>query len=125
MTQPEPQAPQPVNEFGYTALNRPESRLDELLAKYDAVKDAADEAKALLDALTKAIKTELTGVYTRPDGAPYAAYHLGSPALAKPLHLRWTVSGRLNTADLRATFPDIAERFTEQKGTWVLARDRK
>lgn len=128
MTTLEPQA---VNEFAYNAgVNGGpnavgSTALDALLAQYDDVKDAADAAKAKLDAVTAAIKAELTGGYSRPDGTPYAAYHLASPALAKPLHLRWTVSGRLDTKDLRAAFPEIAERFTVQKGTWVLARDRK
>lgn len=123
MTTLEPQA---VNEFSYSgAAVTGESTLDALLLQYDAAKDAADEAKARLDAVTAAIKAELTGGHVRPDGTPYAAYHLASPALAKPLHLRWTVSGRLDTKDLRAAFPEIADRFTVQKGTWVLARDRK
>lgn len=128
MTTLEPQA---VNEFAYNAgVNGGpnavgSAALDALLAQYDDAKDAADEAKARLDAVTAAIKAELTGGHVRPDGTPYAAYHLASPALAKPLHLRWTVSGRLDTKDLRAAFPEIADRFTVQKGTWVLARDRK
>lgn len=119
-------APQPLAEFSYDAGRHADPNgLDALLASYDAAKDAADAAKARLDELTTKIKAELTGGYSRPDGTPYNAYHLGSPELAKPLHLRWTVRGTLNTRELRATFPDIAERFTEQRGTWVLARDRK
>jgi hypothetical protein len=104
MTSPQPQ---PVNEYAYVRANgdgQEPTKLDMLLAEFDALKDAADETKKQLDNITKLIKAELT------------------PELRQPLRLAWTVSHRVDTTALRAAHPKIAEQFTRASGTWVLKR---
>jgi hypothetical protein len=122
MTSPQPQ---PVNEYAYVRANgdgQEPTKLDMLLAEFDALKDAADETKKQLDNITKLIKAELTAGVTKPDGSPYEAYNLATPELRQPLRLAWTVSHRVDTTALRAAHPKIAEQFTRASGTWVLKR---
>lgn len=118
-------SPTPFREYTYRPDgSAPESKLDQLIALYDEAKDAADAAAERLKTVTDAMKAELTSSYADASG-PYEAYHLVSASLRKPLHLRWVVANRFDTARFRAAYPELANDYTKPQGSWRLERDRK
>lgn len=93
----------------------PESRLDQLTARYDQVKAQEKEAKAAAEEITTAIKAELARLQP---GATEVL--LSSPHLAAPLQLqavsRWTFDSR----KCKAEHPQIYAAFARQSTSWTL-----
>lgn len=117
--------PQPVNEYRYHENDaQADPRLNGLLAQFDAAKDQFDAAKKAFDAIKDELKAVLTSGVVMRDGAPYNRYVLDGPDLVKPVTLRWTVRDQLDGKGLRQQFPDIAEQFTSQRGSWTMERQR-
>lgn len=92
-----------------------DSRLDQLAARFDALKARADETAAELKAVKDAIKTELAE-QAGDDGEAV----LRSPHLAAPLRLHPVTSWRVDAKGLKAGDPQTYVRWAVQSTTWRL-----
>ena len=97
-------------------LAHPGTRLEQLLASYESLKAARDEASDRFDALTDAIKAELTA--TVPKGTEAISLG-GSPALPR-LRMTWTRPWRFDSKRFRAEHPRLYVQYERQGGHWDL-----
>lgn len=93
----------------------PGTRLEALLSQYGPLKAAAEEAKARYDAVTDAIKAELSGSHqgVRDFTVP------GSPAWPD-LRLTWRSPWHFDVKRFKHDHPVIYATYAEQKGRWEL-----
>lgn len=119
MSTPEP--PPPV-----IVTPEPDSRLEQLLARYDDVSDRHAALDEELKALKDGIKNEMFQLAARtaaPD-AEITRIHVRSSYLRAPLVLSSSRPWRLSK-DFKDDQPDIYWRYAEQgKPQWALARMR-
>ena len=110
--QQEPPAP-PV-----TVLAADGTRLAQLLAAYEPAKAAAEEAKQRYEALTLAIKIELT------TQQPHAGRIMlsGAPGLPR-LKLAWRDTVRLDARRLKEEQPALYTLYAVTGGNWTLTRE--
>lgn len=101
-----------------TVLAADGSRLAQLLAAYEPAKAAAEEAKQRYEALTLAIKIELT------TAQPHAGRIMlsGAPGLPR-LKLAWRDTVRLDAKRLKNDLPDLYTLYAVQSGNWTLTRE--
>ena len=92
----------------------PGSRLEGLLASYEAVKAAAEEAAERFESLKAAVKAEMAAAC--PGEQLVTASGAGLPRL----QLAWKKAWRLDTARLKSEQPETYARYAEQKGRWEL-----
>ena len=111
MNQPQ-QPPPPV----IVLIAYPGSRLAELQASYDSVKAQYEEAKSRFDALTAALKEEMSAAV--PPGATDVA--LDAPPGLPRLRLSWKSPYRFDAKRFRAERPDIYVRYEIRGGHWEL-----
>lgn len=97
------------------AIAKPGSRLEELLAAYDVEKANAAEATARFEAVTKALKTELSEAF--PGRKDIVAS--GAPNLPK-LRLAWRTPWRFNDKRFKEEQPVLYVKYSEQGGHWEL-----
>lgn len=97
------------------ATATPGSRLEQLLAQYESAKAEAAEAADKFDAVTKAIKGELTRMHP---GQPVVRL-TGAPGMPQ-LIMRWKQSWRLDSKRLKAEQPELYVRYAVRGGTWEL-----
>lgn len=91
------------------------SRLEQLAEAYAVAKPAADAAKEQLDAITDAIKLELTMA------APGALrVDFTAPCLAATLRLASKTSWRLDSTRLKKEAPEVYVRYAKQSAYWEL-----
>lgn len=95
----------------------PDSRLDQLLALYDELKAAAEQAEARFDEVNTAIKAELAGRVAQ--GRPVEVSH---PALARPLRLTYVESWRIDSKGLKAADPATYVKWAKKSIAAKLAR---
>lgn len=93
----------------------PGSRLDDLLAMYDQLKAAAEEAEARFDTVKNAIKFELGAL---GGGAPQV--DVAHSALTQPLRLSYVESWRLDAKRMKAEAPETYVRYAAKSGSWQL-----
>ncbi len=92
-------------------------RLAQLVALYDAAKDAADDAAEALKAITDGIKAETSGAV--PGGTDFT---IVSGDLALPLTLKLVRSERVDTKLLRAMLGDRYSSVCKPSQAWTLKR---
>lgn len=92
-----------------------DSRLDQLAARYDAVKARADAAAAELAEVKEAIKSELA---TAPGAGGEAV--LRSEHLYSPLRLHAVTSWRVDAKSLKASAPEVYVQYARQSTSWRL-----
>lgn len=94
----------------------PESRLAHLAARYDDLKARADTAKADLEELTTAIKSEMAAAAGHAAGPTVV---LDTPDLQRPLRLtaieKWRIDAKRLRIDDPATYVRWAVKSTELK----------
>ena len=95
---------------------QPGSRLEELLAAYGPAKAAAADAKARLEAVTSALKAELTAA-AGPDARAIALS--GGPGLGR-LRLAWVPRWEFRVKDFKADHPVLYVQYGHQGGRWEL-----
>lgn len=93
----------------------PESRLDQLTARYDQVKAQEMEAKKEAEEITSAIKAELARLHPGQ-----TEILLSSPHLAAPLQMQAVSSWRFDSTRCKATYPEIYAAFAKQSTSWTL-----
>lgn len=93
----------------------PGSRLESLLASYEAVKAASDEASGRLENLKDAIKAEVTAAYP---GVP-ALTLAGGPGMPV-LSMTYVTSWRFDSKKLKDDDPHTYVRYARQGGHWEL-----
>lgn len=97
----------------------PESRLDQLTARLEPAKEKASQAKAELDELTTAIKTELSRL---APGATEILLH--SPHLSRPWQMEQVESFRFDSTRCKTEYPHIYAAFAKKSITWRLSAMR-
>ncbi len=110
MTEQTTTTPLPV-----TITPAPGSRLEQLLASYEPLKLAAEEAAARFEAVTTGIKAELTSAY--PDTASITVP--SSPGWPS-LRLAWRTQWRFDVKAFKLENPLMYVTYSEQKGHWEL-----
>ena len=95
----------------------PDTRLDQLLAEYAALKPQADEYAARLKTVSDGIKAEL--VERHPDQREILA---AGSAGTTPLRLEAVVQWRLDTTKLKAARPEIYAAYARQSTSWRLSQ---
>ena len=95
----------------------PESRLEQLTARYDEVKKAEKAAKDAAQELTDAIKAELTRLCP---GAPEILLH--SAYLSAPLQLKNIPTVRFDAKRCKAEYPIVYSAFAKFGSEWRLSR---
>lgn len=95
----------------------PDSRLEQLTARYDQVKAAEKAAKDEAEQITSAIKGELSRLHPEAEEVL-----LHSPYLSAPLQLRAVDSWRFDSKGCKATHPQIYAAFAKRSTSWRLAR---
>lgn len=109
MTATEPtMAPEPV-------VPAPNSRLEQLSARYGPAKEAADKADAELKEITDAIKYEL--ISARPG---FNSIDLTSDYLERPLRLFASKRNNFDRKKFEGVYPGVYERFTIEATVWQL-----
>ena len=98
-----------------TVRPEPESRLDQLSARYDQAKAQEKAAKAAADEVTTAIKAELARLHP---GATEIL--LTSPHLAAPLQLQAVPRWTFDSKGCKATHPQIYAAFARRSTSWTL-----
>lgn len=93
----------------------PGSRLEELLASYEPLKAAAEEAAGRFKAVTDAIKAELPDA--RP-GAPELTL-TGAPGMPA-LSLTWKRPWKFDTGQFKKDHPLLYVTYASQGGHWEL-----
>lgn len=116
-----PSGPASVPQPPAPALVRPEpeSRLDQLTARLEPAKEKAAQAKAELDELTTAIKTELSRL---APGATEILLH--SPHLSRPWQMEQVESFRFDSTRCKTEYPHIYAAFAKKSITWRLSAMR-
>lgn len=106
---------------GQTVHVEPErdSRLEQLLAQYDAVKSAAEEAKKRFEDLKAEIKNELS--FAAPG---QQKVRVESTYLNQSLQMICRGAWKLDSRSLKAEEPDVWVRYAERKFTWYLEAAR-
>jgi hypothetical protein len=94
----------------------PGSRLEQLLASYENVKAAAEEAKSRQDALTDALKAEMTGAV--PEGTQEII--LSGPPGLPALRMTWKQPYRFDVKRFRDEHPALYVRYETRGGHWDL-----
>lgn len=107
---PPPPSPAP------TVRPEPESRLEQLTARYDRAKAEEKAAKQAAEEITSAIKAELARLHP---GATEVL--LSSPFLAAPLQLQAVTSWRFDSTRCKAEHPEVYAAFAKQSTSWRLA----
>lgn len=97
----------------------PDSRLEQLLAQYELLKPAADEAEARLKSVVDAIKA--IAVQEGNDGRT-THISVDAPRLGIALDLSWIQSWRLDAKRMKAEEPVTYVRFAVMNGSWTLRR---
>lgn len=95
----------------------PESRLEQLTARYDEAKKAEKEKKAEAAEITDAIKAELTRLHP---GVPEMLLH--SPYLSAPLQLQNVSTVRFDVKSCKEQNPIIYSAYAKFSTQWVLKR---
>lgn len=86
----------------------PESRLDQLAARYDAAKQKAKAAELELTEITDGIKAELSRLHpVHPEVV------LTSPFLEAPLQLSRVTSVRFDSKGCKASHPEVYAAFAK------------
>lgn len=112
-----PEQPQERRRVPFLVTAESGSRLEALLASYEAAKAAAAEAKARFDAITDGIKDELARgcpegtTSVRLSGAP------GMPRLA----MAWQAPWRFQSKDFAKDYPYLYVKYSRQGGHWILS----
>jgi hypothetical protein len=97
-------------------LAAPGSRLEQLLASYESARAQADEAKARLEALTDALKAEISAA------APHGTQEMtldGGPGLPR-MRMTWKAPYRFDVKRFRAEQPGMYVRYEVKGGHWEL-----
>lgn len=94
----------------------PESRLDQLTARLETAKEKAKQAKAELDELTTAVKTELSRLCP---GATEIFLH--SPHLQTPWQMVQVDSWRFDSTTCKTQYPELYATFAKKSTTWRLS----
>lgn len=110
-------APQPPEERA-SCIALPGSRLEALLASYEVLKAAAEEAAGQFRAVTDAIKAEAAA----GTGATSIAIS-GAPGLPR-LRMTWRESWRLDSKLLKETDPATYARYAVKSGSWELRQSQ-
>lgn len=98
----------------------PGSRLEELLAMYEPLKAAAEEAASRFKAVTDALKAELPAL--APEGT--AAITLSGVPGLPVLHQTWVETWRLDSKQLKADDPVTYVRYAVKGGHWEVRAAR-
>lgn len=93
----------------------PGSRLEELLASYEGAKAAAEEATARFEAITGAIKAELSSAYPGTGDISLS----GAPGLPR-LKMTWLHPWRFDSKRLKEENPLMYVRYAKQGGHYEL-----
>lgn len=116
MINPQPIAPAPMMQIP-NITPAPDSKLEQLAALYAQFKPLFDEYKTKLDAVTDAIKLELTMA------APgHNKIKLISSELDCPLQLVAFEQTRVDQKALKAEAPDVYAHFARKSTVWQLRR---
>lgn len=94
---------------------QPGSRLEALLASYEAEKAASDEASARFRNVTDAIKAEATHLFPGATALTLAGGP-GMPVLA----ITWVESWRVDTKAMKESDPLTYVRYAKKSGHWEL-----
>ena len=116
MTDPLSQPPDPPA-APVAVLAADGTRLAQLLAAYEPAKAAAEEAAQQYEALTQAIKIELTTAHPQAERVMLS----GAPGLPR-LRLAWVRSVRLNSRKLKQELPALYDLYAVQSGHYELRR---
>lgn len=95
------------------------TRLEELLAGYESAKAAFEDAKSRLDALTAALRNEMTA--SAPKGTATVVLS-GAPGLPR-LRLSWKAPWRFDSKRFKADHPELYVRYEVRGGHWELRAD--
>ncbi len=114
MTAPDSRPPP----FAVTA--QPGSRLEELLAAYEPLKAAAEEAAERFKSLTDAIKNEITAAC--PDGTARVSI-AGTPGLPR-LTMAWIKSWRVDSRKLKEEQPYLWVKYSKESSYWELRESK-
>jgi hypothetical protein len=98
----------------------PGTRLEQLLASYEPVKAAYEEAKARLDALTDALKAEMSAA--APEGSTDMVLD-GGPALPR-VRVSWKQPYRFDVKRFRTDYPQIYVKYETRGGHWELRLEK-
>lgn len=109
--EPDASAPPPVP----MVRPEPDSRLDQLTARYDQAKAQEKAAKAAADEVTTAIKAELARLHPG-----VREVLLTSPHLTAPLQLQAVSRWTFDSKGCKATHPQIYAAFAKQSTSWRL-----
>ncbi len=93
----------------------PESRLDQLTARYDLVKAEEKAAKAAAEEITAAIKAELARLHPGATEILLTGPHLAAPLQMQAVE-RWTFDAK----GCKATHPAIYAAFARRSTSWPL-----
>lgn len=97
----------------------PGSRLEELLASYESAKAAAQEAADRFEAITDAIKNEMTAA--APNGTTVITLS-GAPGLPQ-LKMTWKRPWRFDSKRFKAEHPRMYVQYEKQGGNWELRQE--
>lgn len=97
---------------------QPGSRLEQLLAQYDAVEAEASEAEARFETLKAAVKAELSTAAV--EGATRIA--VNAPTLRAPLQMAYVESWRIDAGRLKVEDPLTYVKWAKKSGHWELRR---
>ncbi len=92
------------------------SRLEALQASYDSARAALEDAKALYESLTTALKNEMAAA--APPGSTDIT--LTAASGLTPLRLRWKTPWRFDVKRFRAERPELYVLYEVQGGNWEL-----
>ncbi|WAL67094.1 hypothetical protein ORV05_04720 [Amycolatopsis cynarae] len=98
----------------------PGTRLSELLARYDELKDRRDALEAELKDLTESIKVE--AAQTNPGAT---RLELSSPGLQTPLRMSYVETWRFDSTRFKKDDPHTYVRYAKKSSTWKLERARQ
>lgn len=93
----------------------PESRLDQLTARYETAKALAKQASDEFEDLKTSLKAELASRHPEQKRVV-----LSSPHLLTPLELKAVPSWRFDSKRCKAERPDIYAAFAKQSTSWRL-----
>ena len=108
-----PEVPVPA---AVTLQSVPGSRLEQLLASYESVKAAYEEAQARMNALTDALKAEMSA--SAPQGTQEILL-TGPPGLPQ-LRMRWQSPYRFDVKRFRNENPALYVQYETRGGHWEI-----
>lgn len=94
---------------------QPDSRLEQLTARYDAAKAAVERAEAEFKEITDAIKVEL--ISARPG---YNSIEVTSVYLDRPLRLSASSRKNFERKKFELIYPGMYDRFTTESTVWQM-----